>query len=138
MASGGFADDVTIGDESELWRRIHPAWIVRDDNADGPRVSSAAFDDSPDGTPTSVLLAEVVVKSGGDAAAVMASYEGYALASVTAGQARECRQGIARDPLPDEPAHAYVFGTKTKSVKRCLARHAVWVIPLRTVDSMPP
>jgi hypothetical protein len=61
----------------------------------------------------------------------LAGTEGFALAAVTAGLARECGQGIARDPLPDQPAHALVFaqrGTKTKSVMRRLAKAARWVI----------
>jgi len=58
----------------------------------------------------------------------MAPYDGYSLASLTAGQARGCRQGVARAPVPEEPAHAFLFGPKTKANKQCLARHAVWVI----------
>jgi hypothetical protein len=37
--------------------------------------------------------------------------------------------GIARDPLPDEPAHALVFGKKTKAVKSRLAKGSSWVVP---------
>lgn len=128
MASGeGFIDDATIANESDLWRRIHPTWIVRDENEGGYRVSSAAFDDSPDGSPTSVLLAEVVRQTGRDWPEILAGFHGYALASITAGQARDCGQGVVRDPLPKESAHACLFGSKTKAVKRCLARQAEWV-----------
>jgi hypothetical protein len=62
-------------------------------------------------------------------ASVLADHAGFALASFTAGLARECQQGIARDPLPEEPAHALVFGHKTKSVRKRLAREAIWVVP---------
>lgn len=122
-------DDAAIPKGAELWRRIHPTWVVRDDNVDALRVSSAAFDNSRDGSPTSVLLAKIVRETGRTDFDVLATFEGYALASLTAGQARECHQGVARDPMPDEPAHAFVFGTKTKTAKRCLARSAEWVIP---------
>ena len=128
MAPEGLVDDTTIADASELWRRIHPKWIVPDENTGNMRVTSAAFDDSKDESPTSVLLADVVRKTGRTAEEVIAPYDGYALASITAGQARDCEQGVARDPLPDEPAHAYIFGEKTKALKRCLARSAEWVI----------
>ena len=128
MAAETLVDDATITKDSELWRRIHPTWVVPDQNAGNMRVSSAAFDDSPDGSPTSVLLADLVRETGRTADDVIAEFDGYALASITAGQVRDCEQGVARDALPNEPAHAYVFGLKTRYLKRCLARHAEWVI----------
>ena len=121
-------DDATIPNDAELWRRIHPEWVVPDENADGMRVSSAAFDNSRDGSPTSVLLATIVRETGRTDADVLAHFEGFALASLTAGQARECSQEVARDPRPEEPAHAYVLGKKTQGAKKCLARSAKWVI----------
>lgn len=124
----GLTDDAAIPTDAELWRRIHPNWVVRDDNADAIRVSSAAFDNSRDGSPTSVLLAEIVRETGRSDMDVLSAFEGYALASLTAGKARGCDQGVARDPLPDEPAHAFILGTKTKRAKRCLARSAEWVV----------
>lgn len=128
MASERLVDDATIGNDAELWRRIHPQWVVPDGNTGSVRVSSAAFDNSPDGSPTSVLLAGLVRQTDRGAEDVIAGFDGYFLAALTAGQARDCQQGVARNPLEDEPAHAYVFGQKTKPLKRCLARHATWVI----------
>ena len=81
----------------------------------------------------SVLLAEAVLLSGRTARDVLNGYETFALSSITAGVVRKERQGVTRAPLPDEPAHAYVFGEKTRGTKRFLARHAVWV-----VDPHPP
>lgn len=60
---------------------------------------------------------------------VLAGHAGFALASFKAGLARKCGQGVARDPLPEEPAHALVFGVKSKALRRRLARESVWVIP---------
>lgn len=123
-------DDAAIHDDAELWRRINPKWVVRDENRGGLRVSSAAFDDSPDGSPTSVLLTDVVRETGRTEDDVLRGFDGFGLASITAGKARGCEQGISRDPpVPGEPAHAYLFGRKTKSLKRCLARQAEWVVP---------
>lgn len=121
-------DDATIANDAELWRRIPPVWVVPDKNAECMRVSSAAFANSRNGSPTSVLLATIVRETGRTDADVLAHFEGFALASLTAGQARECKQEVARNPLPDEPAHAYVIGKKTKGAKKCLARSAKWVI----------
>ena len=128
MPGPSLEDDHTITDAAALWRRVHPSWIVRDDNAGGLRVSSAAFDDSRDGSPLSVLLAEVIAQTQRTKQDVMAGYERYALAAITAQTARACGQGIARTPEPDEPAHASVFGQKTQSNKRKMAKAATWVI----------
>ena len=129
MAAERLVDDTTIANNSHLWRRIHPDWIVPDQNVGGQRVSSAAFEDSANGSPMSVLLAELVRETGRNAGHVLAGFDGYALARITAGHARGGHQGVSRNPLPDEPAHAHVFGRKTGSVKQCLRRHAEWVIP---------
>lgn len=76
----------------------------------------------------SVLLAEVMERSGRTEGDALAGHSGFGLASITAGLARICEQGVAPDPVPDEPAHAVVFGKKTQAVKRRLAKEAVWVI----------
>ena len=122
-------DDSTIGDASILWRRI-PSWhVIFDENQKRWRSSSAAFDNDPDGAPTSVFLAEVVLSAGRGPVDVLLGHESFALAAISAGAARGCGQEVVRDPLPDEPAHALVVGPKPKSVQRRLAKAAVWVIP---------
>jgi hypothetical protein len=128
MPDQSLVDDATIANTSQLWRRVHPTWIVKDDNAGGMRLSSAAFDDSADGSPLSVLLAEVVFRANRVGKDVLSGYDGYALAAITAGTARTHGQGVAATPEPNEPAHASVFGPKTKSNKRGMARAAIWVI----------
>jgi len=125
------SNDPTIQDSAVLWRRIRPDQIFLDDNLKILRPSTAAFDDSSDGTPMSVQLAEIVLQGGGSAEAAIVGFDGFALAGFTAGFARhECNQGIERAPLPKDPAHAYVFGKKTDGVKGKFARKgATWVIP---------
>ena len=125
----GYADDLTIGNEAGLFRRISPCHFVSDENSGGLRPSSAAFDDHPNGSPMSVVLADALAATGRCPDDLLARYAGFALAMTTAGLARECRQGVAREPLEDEPAHGVVFGRKTKPVKRKLATGACWVIP---------
>ena len=51
---------------------------------------------------------------------MLENYEGYGLASFTAGHARNCEQILQRAPTEDDPAHAHVLGPKTRSVKRRL------------------
>lgn len=127
MADVPLADDKTILDEAPLWRRIHPCWAVRDENEGGWRITSAAFSDSPDRSPLSVLLADLVLAGGRTQMDVLAGFDGYFLAELSAGAAREAGQGVARTPTSEEPAHASVFGRKTDAVRRRLARASRWL-----------
>ena len=124
-----YADDPTIQDDASLWRRVPPWHLVHDENLGVTRPTSAAFEDSPDGTPMSVLLAQVVADTGRGPQDAVSGYSGFALASITAGLSRSCKQGVAREPLTEERAHAVVFGPKPQSVRRKLAKGADWIIP---------
>ena len=126
-----YKDDPTIANPDELWRRIPPQWFVPDQNLGGMRPTSQAFQDHPNGTPMSVLLAVDLLASGGNSDTALSGHAGFALASVTAGLCRECSQKVARDPTPKEPAHGVVVGNKTNSVRKRLAREARWVVPPR-------
>ena len=64
----------------------------------------------------------------------LAGPEGFFLVSVTAGQVRSLRQGIARDPLADAPSHCLVFGKKTRRVRSSLAKLADWVVAPHRVN----
>ena len=48
---------------------------------------------------------------------------------LTVGFVRGLKLGVATKPPTDDPGHVWVFGKKTASIKRKLARHAKWVIP---------
>jgi len=123
-----YRDDRSIDDDANVWRNIPPWHFVRDQDG-GIRASSAAFDNDKNGSPMSVSLADVVLARGGAPQDMIRLLPGFALAAMTAALVRDCNQGIARDPRPDNPAHALVFGRKTKSIQRKLARRATWVIP---------
>jgi hypothetical protein len=64
-------DDPSIGPDTVLWRRIPPEWIVPHADGKGLRISSAAFDDSKDGDPMSVYIADVVEATGGSVDTVL-------------------------------------------------------------------
>jgi len=129
MANAEYSDDRTISNNAELWRRIPPKHIVYDENRGRVRPSTAAFDDHSNGSPMSVLLGEVVVGSGRTALEALAAHQGYSLASITAGMARQCTQAVAREPLPDEPAHGVVVGSKTDKVRKKFAYGCTWIVP---------
>lgn len=124
MAFNAYSDDPSIPDDAELWRRIPPWHFVDDENLGQIRPSSAAFEDHPDGSPMSVILGG----EGRDLQEALVGHQGFALASITAALARELGLGVARDPRPDEPAHAVVFGRKNKRISRRLAKGSSWVV----------
>jgi len=138
MAGGAYTDDLAISDDAALWRRIHPKqWIIDHNRGGVLRPTSQAFTDSSDGTPMSALLAEIVSASNRTSRDALVGYEDYALASITAGFARKWNQGITPAPEPHEPAHAFVFGEKTRAVRRAFAGAADWVVPPTIPGSCP-
>lgn len=124
-----FPDEPGVKDACELLRRIPPQHFVPDEKPGRLRPSSAAFDDDKYGDPMSVYLQDVIRSEGGDCLRVLAGHEGYALASITAGQVRTKNQTVSPDPLPEESAHANVCGPKPKSTQRWFAKQAQWVVP---------
>lgn len=115
------ADDLTIPDDAELWRRIHPDHLTLDENPGRSRrrPSSAAFRDAE--------LSVILVEPGRDPQSAIENYSGY-LAVVTAGEARQLGLTIQRDPTPDEKAHCLILGRKKGTTDSALARAARWVI----------
>ena len=114
-------DDPSIENTEDLWRRIFPLWWVHDANLGRTRLSTAAFEDSKKPrSPMSVTIASECA----NADVLLADYDGYGLAAFTAGEARDCRQKVARTPTTDNQAHASVIGKKTGGVKNCLLRAA--------------
>ena len=110
-----YIDDTNIDDDSELWRRLPSQWV--DPNTH--RVTSQAFQDSRDLTPVSVFIAFDLSSP----QEVIVDHPGYGVGTLTAGDARSCNQGVTRWPIPQNPAHAYIFGNKAKANRRCLASH---------------
>lgn len=120
-------DDLTIADDSELWRKITPLHVVQQPDG-GQRLSSAAFQNR-EGDKLSVLLEDTVRETGRTEADILAGFDGYKLASIPAGSARDLGQAIVRAPEEGEPAHCHMVGKKSKSVKRRLARSARIIFP---------
>ena len=119
----GAVDDLSIDDADPLWRRIHPKWYVPDGRG-GRRLSSAAFENSPDGSGMSVTLGREAEAEGGSPQAAVERFPGYGLASLVARRCRELDQTLQRDPTEEDPHHALVNGKKTKRIQRELAKAA--------------
>lgn len=76
----------------------------------------------------SVFLEDVIVEDGRAPESVLVGYETNGLIALTAGWVRSFRQGVIRDPIPEEIAHALVMGQKNSNTRRKLARQYEWVV----------
>jgi hypothetical protein len=127
-----FDDDPTVADETLLYRRVPEKPdlnIVWDSNLGHWRPSSASFKNDRDGSPMSVCLQDTLEEAGREPVSVLEGHPDFALAAISAGNAREYGQKVVRDPLPTEPAHGLVAGEKKKRIMSNLAKSSVWVIP---------
>lgn len=133
MAFVAYRDDETIAGDTLLLRRVptNPAInVVWDDNLRCWRPSSASFEDHENGSPMSVVLSDTLEQLGRPMESALSGYEtGFSLAAFPASLARANGQGVARDPIPEEPAHGVVFGKKTKAISRRLAKGSRWIVP---------
>lgn len=130
-------DDPSIRDECELLRRvpIKPNLnVVWDSNQGRWRPSSASFKDHPNGTPMSIVLKDELDNAGREPSEILIGLENFAVATITASFARKNQQRVAREPIPEEPAHGIVIGEKKKASRK-MAKAAQWVIP---PDLLPP
>jgi hypothetical protein len=125
-----YSDDSTVLNDEELLRRvpINPAHVVWDNNEKRLRPSSAAFDNDKDGSPMSVSLSTVLAAQGLPQSSALIGLARFSLSCITAKMARDNDQGIQRDPLAENLAHALVFGEKPKKVGRKLAKSARWIV----------
>lgn len=121
-----FQDDPRIPDHADVWRRITPEWLKWDREQGRQQLNSQAFQDSVDETPMSVFLASELPAP----EEALAGHSGYFLAGLNVGFVRSLGLGVAREPIrPEDPVgHAWVVGTKTRRIRRQLAKHAHWVI----------
>lgn len=124
-----FPNDPTIARSEALLRRVPPKHFYLDENLGRWRPSSAAFEDDDDGDPMSVYRQDVIESEGGSIRRVMPGHEGYALASLTAGQVRSKDQTVHPNPLLEESSHTQVCGDKPKSTCRWFAMQSEWAIP---------
>ena len=131
MASEHF-DDPNIPNAERLFRRIHLTHVVEGEGGISV-VSTAAFRD----VELSVNLESVMQGAGRAPEDSLKHNPGDLLMSLTAGLCRDQGQLVGPDPIaedqalgvPAEPAHAYVYGKKSRTVQKALRDAAAWVIP---------
>jgi hypothetical protein len=122
-----FEDDPSIPGDERLFRRIPRTWVDWDEHGN-PAISSAAFKDEE----LSVNIESVMVQCGSLPEDAIRNYPGYGLAAITAGHARSLNQKVARDALPNEPAHGVVYCQKKRGgIGGQLRDGATWVVSPR-------
>lgn len=110
------ADDRSIPDATELWRRIPPwEWVPDDSMPNGWRPSSAAFENDE-------LSVVIAAECTGGVSTLLRNHEGFGVASFTVGQVRAHGWGIVRAPDDELPGHAHVLGKKSRGKRAALAR----------------
>lgn len=119
-------DDPGISAAAQLLRRIHPTWIVPDQQG-GRKLSRQAYQDqkSEHGTAAmSVFVEQRLEELGLSAADILSDHDGYGLAAFPASAVRSC--GLTVVSAPNEAdglrglAHALVLGEKTGSRRKAL------------------
>jgi hypothetical protein len=119
-------DDASILDDERLFRRVHLSQLVKDDDTGLARVSSGVFKNKE----LSVNIESILVKTGSSPGECLHNYRVHKLISIKAGSARRLSQAVCRDPLPDDPSHGLVYGSKnSKSIHDGLRAAAMWEIP---------
>jgi hypothetical protein len=112
----------------DMWRRVIPKWIVSDDrHPGGSRVSAAAFEESKDPSPCSLIRStestvEQVRKSPDNS-----------VGAIYASAVRAQRFKLVRHDDPNEPGHFHMVGPNEKNrgahkkVRHRLADELRWV-----------
>ena len=120
-----FPNDPSVSGNVALLRRI-PHWhFYYDERLGRMRPRSAAFEDDGDGDPMSVYRRDIIDAEGGEVTRVMVGHDGFALASLTAGEVRSRHQTVFPDPLLEESSHAKICGPKPESTRRWFAKQSI-------------
>lgn len=126
MTPPDYQDDASISDDERLFRRVHLTQLVKDEDTGQTRVSSSVFRNEE----LSVNIESALATAGMSVKASLQNYNAHKLISVTAGAARRFDQVVCRNPLPENPAHGLIYGSKkSRHIQNGLRAAAQWVIP---------
>lgn len=117
-----------IPDDAVLWRRVPALHVLPGVTPAEWALSSAAFEDDEGEEDEDLRHMSVVIAKDSTLERVLDKHEGYGVWSVRAGCIREIPFIIAPYPEPDEPAHAFVIGDKTRGRRKMLVRCGWWEV----------
>jgi hypothetical protein len=116
-------DDSDLGDESVLYRRIRPDWLIPEDGAWRPQ-SIAFIDRHTD--EVSVFVADM-----SDVGALMKDFPDQTLVGFKAALPRSCQGIVARTPENPDPAHRVLcYPNRSRMLKgaKLIALNCNWVV----------
>lgn len=118
-------DDVSIGDDERLLHRIRPDDVIIDSETGQRRPASATFRSK-----SNIISVDLASLTTPDKA--LAAYSHHALVEIGVATVRSLGCKIVRDPLPDNPSHALLYGSGpdgrlTKSQAREIVSRCKWV-----------
>lgn len=118
-------DDVSIGDDERLLHRVRPNDMVVDAATGQRRPSSATFRSK-----SNIISVDLASLTTSDKA--LAAYPHHALVEIDVGTVRSLGCKVVRDPQPDNPSHALLYGSgldgrMTKSQARDIVSLCKWV-----------
>jgi hypothetical protein len=120
-----WVDDTSINDEVTLWRRVNQSMFSEDSN--GRTVLTSFAFKSPDDELSMDVSTETTAET-----VLSAGYPTQTIVGIKAGVLRKLGYIIARDPVPNNPAHVLVVPTPGKSQKQkhldrqTMAQNATW------------
>jgi len=121
-------DDVTITNESVVWRRLSPMQAPADENNPGRRrLSEGGFSDSSDGSGMSVHLVVGAEDPRSYLQLVGRPHDGIAEIVVRDVRATNL-YGIVRRPTPEDPEHCEITGARSSKKRRHLFKHATLIL----------
>ncbi len=122
------ADDSSIPNDTELWRRIHPDFMTPDDSVpSGHRPSSGNFDEYE----MSAVIAEECT---GGLGTLLRGHDGFGVAGFTVGAIRALGWGVVRAPQAELPGHVQITGNtgkKNHKSRTALARSCRMILDPR-------
>jgi hypothetical protein len=118
-------DDPSIPSEEDLYRNVLDTCLIREQVSGRFRLTSDTFRDRSE--EISVNLSSLVTPAQSLSLGIPRH---LGVVAITAGEARQLGQIVAKDPIPENPAHALICGHQTRSIRKQMAETARWVYPL--------
>ena len=118
-------DDASIDDDERLLHRIRPDHIIVDTQTGESRPSSATFRSK-----SNIISVDLVSLTTPPKA--LEGYPHHTLVEIDVGTVRSLDCKVVRDPQPDNPSHALLYGSgpdgrMTKSQAREIVNRCKWV-----------
>lgn len=113
-------DDLTIGDDEILWRRVIPGWIKHETGSSRP--VSVAFMDNLSNELSVFIASETTAEQ------VLQKFPADSLVAIRMGAFRALNYGIKREPEDGNDAHCVILPAPRRKDAKSFALQAEWVV----------